>query len=416
MPSTVSSRRGLTASSSRIGDRDQGVGSAGLAGGGATPSQVRGRAAASTTEAPAAARVRAACWPMPRLAPVTSAVRPSRRSVSSTDMAYSCSRSRPTRAQAPGRRPAASRILRVVAGQERGHPQLQAGGQADAEGRHQPGQPEGVDDQVAGDHGHDRAQWVRSHPARPSTPTRAAATRNLDDVAERWRPGSRRCRPHLGEPGHPRGEPEGQVQDHPARARRHPRAAAPSSTAKVCPVIGTGANGSLTASWAARPVKCANPTTRTASRTRSPGSTSASTRSGGDGRGALRHGHWWLLFPILRRCPVLARTPNSTSPWADKRRRRPPQLGEAALPARLVPVAALGGLSSGHTTTWRVRGRSPAGSRSGTPWSPGTAARSGDASRRRPTPGPAARPGTATAAASCSRPECTHVAQARRRR
>ena len=65
--------------------------------------------AATTTEAPAAPRVRAACRPMPRLAPVTRAVRPSRRSVSSTDMAYS--RLRPTTAQAPGRSPAASRIL-----------------------------------------------------------------------------------------------------------------------------------------------------------------------------------------------------------------------------------------------------------------------------------------------------------------
>ena len=81
----------------------------------------------------------------------------------------------------------------------------------------------------------------------------------------------------------------------PARARRQPRAAAPSSTAKVCPVIGTGVNGSLTASWAANPVKAANPTTRTASRTRSPGSTSASTSWRGRPRAGCDTDTGWLL-------------------------------------------------------------------------------------------------------------------------
>src|SRR5512132_3682987 len=125
----------------------------------------------------------------------------------------------------------------------------------------------------------------------------------------------------------------------PARARRQPRAAAPSSTAKVCPVIGTGVKGSLTATWAARPVKAAYPITRTASRTRSPGSTSASTRRRGRPR-ALSDTDTGCSFADL----VGARRPTL------RRRAAPPrplELGEAPLPAGLVPVATLLGRALG---------------------------------------------------------------------
>src|SRR5829696_9549336 len=124
----------------------------------------------------------------------------------------------------------------------------------------------------------------------------------------------------------------------PARARPQPRAAAPSRTAKVWPVIGTGVNGSVTLSWAASPVKAAKPATRTASRTRSPGSTSASTRRRGR-RSALCDADTGGSFVVLGR--VLGRP--------TLRRRvvpppHPPELAEAPLPAGLVPVAALGRL------------------------------------------------------------------------
>src|ERR671913_79545 len=145
---------------------------------------------------------------------------------------------------------------------------------------------------------------VRSQPRSASQPTSAAATRKPtmwpNDGAETM---SLPPEPSANQGTHGV-RPRARYSTIPARARRQPRAAAPSSTAKVWPVIGTGVNGSLTASWAASPVKAANPATRTASRTRSPGSTSASTRRRGSAR----------------------------------------ELGEAPLPARLVPVAALGGL------------------------------------------------------------------------
>src|SRR5215216_1166310 len=125
--------------------------------------------AASTTVAPAAARVRAACLPIPRLAPVTRAVRPSRRSVSSTDIARPDSPGHPlgfpgplrvAADQRPGAREQAGgqQDLEGVPGQERGHSQLQALGQPDPDRGHQVGQPEGVDDQVAGDHRDHRAR------------------------------------------------------------------------------------------------------------------------------------------------------------------------------------------------------------------------------------------------------------------
>src|SRR5215211_3337118 len=106
----------------------------------------------------------------------------------------------------------------------------------------------------------------------------------------------------------------------PARARRQPRAAAPSSTAKA-----------------------ANPSTRTASRTRSPGSTSASTSRRGRPR-ALCDTDTGCSFSLSARLRGLG------GPTLRRRAvpsRRPLQLGEAPLPAGLVPVAALGRLPLG---------------------------------------------------------------------
>src|SRR5215213_2423221 len=125
----------------------------------------------------------------------------------------------------------------------------------------------------------------------------------------------------------------------PVRARPQPRAAAPSSTAKVWPVTGTGVNGSFTLSWAASPVKAAKAATRTTSRTRSPGSTSASTRRRGR-RSALCNADTGGSFAVAR---------DGCSGRPTLRRRavpppHPPELAEAPFPAGLVPVAALGRL------------------------------------------------------------------------
>src|SRR5215213_569646 len=143
----------------------------------------------------------------------------------------------------------------------------------------------------------------------------------------------------------------------PARARRQPRAAAPSSTAKVCPVIGTGVNGSLTASWAASPVKAANPITRTASRTWSPGSTSASTRRRGRPRALCDTDTGWLLpDPAWRllgtgclaaQCYVAGR-PRRAARWSSAKRRSQQALCQ---------WRRCSGSPSGQTTTWRVRGK-----------------------------------------------------------
>src|SRR5919106_719775 len=126
----------------------------------------------------------------------------------------------------------------------------------------------------------------------------------------------------------------------PARARRQPRAAATSSTAKVWPVIGTGVNGSLTATWAASPVKAANPSTRAASRTRSPGSTSASTSRRGRPRALCDTDTGCSFFLVLVGLGVGGATLRRRGGPS----RRPLELGEAPLPAGLVPVAAPGRL------------------------------------------------------------------------
>src|SRR5918999_3455834 len=179
--------------------------------------------AASTTLAPAAARVRAACLPMPRLAPVTRAVRPSRRSVSSTDMAMPDSPGRPLGVPRPapagqgpgaGEEPGGQQDLERVPGQERGHPQLQPLGQADADGGHQVRQPECVDDQVAGDHGHDRPGRGAVPAPFGQPPDQGRRDQEPDDVAERGCLDDVGPAPALGEPGHPRGEPQGQVEHH----------------------------------------------------------------------------------------------------------------------------------------------------------------------------------------------------------
>src|SRR5918993_150586 len=186
---------------------------------------------------------------------------------------------------------------------------------------------------------------VRSQPRSASQPTSAAATRKPtmwpNDGAETM---SLPPEPSANQGTHGV-RPRARYSTIPARARRQPRAAAPSSTAKVWPVIGTGVNGSLTASWAASPVKAANPATRTASRTRSPGSTSASTRRRGWPRALCDTDTGGSFLNLPRDCARRCRLPGR--PMLRCRGappRRPPELGEAPLPARLVPVAALGGL------------------------------------------------------------------------
>src|SRR5918998_1319671 len=151
--------------------------------------------AASTTEAPAAARVRAACRPMPRLAPVTRAVRPSRRSVSSTDIGLlpmlrgtppglpGPLRPAPDQGPGAGEEPGGQQDLERVPGQERGHPELEALGQAGPDGGHQERQPKGVDDQVAGEHGQ-RSPWWGPVPAPLGQPTdQRRRDQEPDDVA-----------------------------------------------------------------------------------------------------------------------------------------------------------------------------------------------------------------------------------------
>src|SRR5215211_1614486 len=376
--------------------------------------------AASTTVAPAAARVRAACLPIPRLAPVTRAVRPSRRSVSSTDMAASPDppghpRTPPDSPGHPlgfpgplrvaadqrpgaGEEPGGQQDLERVTGQERGHAQLEALGQADVEGGHQERQPEGVDDQVAGDHGHDRPRRGPVPAALGHPPDQRRRDQEPDDVAERRRLEHAGAALPLGEPGHPGGEPERQVQHHPGQGAAPAEGGRAEQHGEGLPGDRHRCERELDGDLGGQPGEGGEPEHQDGVADAVARQHVGQHESAGSAEGALRHGHWLLLLSFGS--VAGARRANSTSPGrpvappAAARRSAAPSRprasgGAGPAPPRARPLHAGSG------------GRSPGCSRgSGTPWSPGRAARSAGASRPPPTPGPAARPGTATAAAS----------------
>src|SRR4029450_2094700 len=125
--------------------------------------------------------------------------------------------------------------------------------------------------------------------------------------------------------------PRARYRTMPARPRRQPRAAPPSSTAKVWPVIGTGGNGSLIAAWA--------------------GGGPAGSGGAGGGRSATRT----LAAPFLvgggaglsGQLYVAGRPRRAARPSSAKRRSQ----------QALCQWRRWVGSPSGQTTTWRVRGK-----------------------------------------------------------